>query len=184
MTQAKRMEHAVGDLLDAGRLTRGESVLQLRSTDIDTLVRRVVRDFPFADERRLDLSVQSATARVDPARVERLLDDLLTAAVARTERGARIALNVETTADGVLISVEDGRREDAVVGPASAFLAELHGGWAQDGGLRLGDGRRRLSGPVVIRTIRSSSLHDDRAASPPAHLLHEDRRRELVLHLF
>ena len=108
MTQAKRMEHAIGDIFDADRLTRGEPVLERRSTEIDTLVRRVVREFPFAEERDLDVSVETATVMVDRARVERLLDDLLTSAVARTETGDRIGLVLERAPDGVLISVEGG----------------------------------------------------------------------------
>ena len=108
MTQAKRMEHAIRDIFDADRLTRGELVLERRSTEIDTLVRRVVREFPFAEDRDLDVSVETATVMVDRARVERLLDDLLTSAVARTETGDRIGLVLERAPDGVLISVEGG----------------------------------------------------------------------------
>ena len=133
MTQAKRMEHAIGDIFDADRLTRGEPVLERRSTEIDTLVRRVVREFPFAEDRDLDVSVETATVMVDRARVERLLDDLLTSAVARTETGDRIGLVLERAPDGVLISVEGGAplNGDGAAGAAAAFLAKLHGGWTK-----------------------------------------------------
>ena len=133
MTQAKRMEHAIGDIFDADRLTRGEPVLERRSTEIDTLVRRVVREFPFAEDRDLDVSVETATVMVDRARVERLIDDLLTSAVARTETGDRIGLVLERAPDGVLISVEGGTppNGDGSAGAAAAFLAKLHGGWTK-----------------------------------------------------
>jgi signal transduction histidine kinase len=108
MTQAKRMEHAIRDIFDADRLTRGELVLERRSTEIDTLVRRVVREFPFAGDRDLDIAVEPARIMVDRVRVERLVDDLLTSAVGRTETGDRIALVLERAPDGVLISVEGG----------------------------------------------------------------------------
>ena len=65
MTQAKRMEHAIRDIFDADRLTRGELVLERRSTEIDTLVRRVVREFPFAGDRDLDIAVEPARIMVD-----------------------------------------------------------------------------------------------------------------------
>ena len=110
MTQAKRMEYAIGDILDADRLMRGEAVLERRSTEIDTLVRRVVREFPFADDRDLDVSVETATIMVDRGRVERLIDDLLTSAVARSDAGDRIGLVLERATDGVLISVEEAHR--------------------------------------------------------------------------
>jgi hypothetical protein len=133
MTQAKRMEHAIRDIFDADRLTRGELVLERRSTQIDALVRRVVSEFPFADDRDLDVAVEPATIMVDRVRVERLVDDLLTSVVGRTEAGDRIALVLERAPDGVLISVEGGTpvNGDGTAEAAAAFLAELHGGWAR-----------------------------------------------------
>ena len=85
----------IRDIFDADRLTRGELVLERRSTEIDTLVRRVVREFPFAGDRDLDIAVEPARIMVDRVRVERLVDDLLTSAVGRTETGDRIALVLE-----------------------------------------------------------------------------------------
>ena len=133
MTQAKRMEHAIRDVFDADLLTRGELLLERRSTEIDTLVRRVVDEFPFAGDRDLDVAVEPATIMVDRVRVERLVDDLLTSAVGRTETGDRIALVLERAPDGVLISVEGGTplNGDGTAGAAAAFLAELHGGWTK-----------------------------------------------------
>jgi uncharacterized protein (DUF3084 family) len=133
MTHAKRMEHAIRDIFDADRLTRGELVLERSSTEIDTLVRRVVDEFPFAGDRDLDVAVEPATIMVDRVRVERLVDDLLTSAVGRTETGDRIALVLERAPDGVLISVEGGTplNGDGTAGAAAAFLAELHGGWTK-----------------------------------------------------
>ena len=133
MTQAKRMEHAIGDIFDADRLTRGEPVLERRSTEIDTLVRRAVREFPFAGDRDLDVVVEAATIMADRVRVERLVDDLLASAVGRTETGDRIALVLERAPDGVLISVEGGTplNGDGTAEAAAAFLARLHGGWTK-----------------------------------------------------
>ena len=134
MTQAKRMEHAIRDIFDADRLTRGELVLERRSTEIDTLVRRVVREFPFAERPRPRRRGRDRRRiMVDRVRVERLVDDLLTSAVGRTETGDRIALVLERAPDGVLISVEGGTplNGDGTAGAAAAFLAELHGGWTK-----------------------------------------------------
>jgi hypothetical protein len=128
MTQLKRMEHAVGDLLEADQLARGEVQLHRRSTEIDTLLRRVVRDFPHPEDRRVDVAVETATIQVDPARLERLVDDLLSTAVGRTSAGDRIVLRMTRVEGGVLIAVEDGMPE-GTVGAAAAFLTKLHGGW-------------------------------------------------------
>jgi chromosome segregation ATPase len=157
MTQAQRMEHAIRDVFDADRLTRGELVLERRTTEIDSLVRRVVREFPFAGDRDLDVAVEPATIMVDRVRVERLVDDLLNSAVGRTETGDRIALVLERADDGVLISVEGGTplNGDGTSGAASAFLAELHGGWTKAERLPDGTGVVRAflpSGRIAGRT--------------------------------
>jgi peptidoglycan hydrolase CwlO-like protein len=140
MAQAKGMENAIRDIFDADRLTRGELVLERRNTEIDRLVDRVVREFPFAGDRDLDVAVEPATIMVDRVRVERLVDDLLNSAVGRTETGDRIALVLERAPDGVLISVEGGTplNGDGTAGAAAAFLAGLHGGWTK--AERLSDG--------------------------------------------
>jgi hypothetical protein len=68
---------------------------------------------------------------VDRARVERLIDDLLTSAVGRSETGDRIGLVLERAPDGVLISVEGGTPPKGDGSAAAAFLAKLHGGWTK-----------------------------------------------------
>ncbi|MCI0635323.1 MAG: hypothetical protein L0206_15630 [Actinobacteria bacterium] len=124
MSQARRMEHALADILDAERLARGEVVLKRRSTEIDTLIRRVVREFPLTDGRQVDVIAETATIQIDPARLERLVDDLLSSAMTRTPR-----LRLERSNDGVSIGVEGGAASGVEVGPAATFLAKLHGGW-------------------------------------------------------
>jgi chromosome segregation ATPase len=153
MTHAKRMEHAIRDIFDADRLTRGELLLERRSTQIDALVRRVVSEFPFADDRDLDVAVEPATIMVDRVRVERLVDDLLTSVVGRTEAGDRIALVLERAPDGVLISVEGGTplNGDGTAEAAAAFLAEIHGGWTR--------AERLPDGTGVVRAFLPSGLN-------------------------
>lgn len=162
ITQARRMEHAIGDILDADQLTRGEPVLQPRSTEIDTLLRRVVREFPLAGDRHLDVSAETATIQVDPMRVERLIDDLLTSAVSRTNDGDRIVLRLEHATDGILISVEDGRPAtgDQTAGAAATFLAKLHGGWARAESLPDGTG--------VVRAFIPSTWSGSQSGDPQA----------------
>jgi signal transduction histidine kinase len=148
MTQLKRMEHAVGDLIEADQLARGEVQLHRRSTEIDTLLRRVVRDFPHPEDRRIDVAVETATIQVDPARLERLVDDLLSTAVGRTSAGDRIVLRMNRVEGGVVIAVEDGK-PDGTVGAAAEFLAKLHGGWTAVEALPDGSSAVRAFLPTV-----------------------------------
>ena len=144
MSQARRMEHALTDILDAERLARGEVVLKRRSTEIDTLIRRVVREFPLTDGRQVDVVAETATIQIDPARLERLVDDLLSSAMTRTPRGERVVLRLERTNDGVMLGVEGGAASGVEVGPAATFLAKLHGGWASAEELPGGRGVARV----------------------------------------
>ena len=116
----------MGDLIEADQLARGEVQLNRRSTEIDTLLRRAVRDFPHRGGR-ID-SRWTRRRSVDPARLQWLVDDLLTTAVGRTAAGDRIVLRLNRVEGGVVISVGDGKPEGAV-GAAAAFLAGLDGGW-------------------------------------------------------
>jgi hypothetical protein len=151
MTHLKRMEHAVGDLIEADQLARGEVQLNRQSTEIDTLVRRVTRGFPRPEDRRIDVDVETATIQVDPARLERLVDDLLTTAVGRTNAGDRIVLRLTRVVGGVVISVEDGKPE-GTVGAGAAFLARLHGGWTAVETLPDGSSAVRAFLPTVTST--------------------------------
>ncbi len=149
MSQARRMEHALTDILDAERLSRGEVVLKRRSTEIDTLIRRVVREFPVTDGRQVEVIAETATIQIDPARLERLVDDLLSSAMTRTPRSDRVVLRVERTDDGVMIAVEGGAASGVEVGPAATFLAKLHGGWTSAEELPGGRGVARVFLPSV-----------------------------------
>lgn len=144
MSQARRMEHALTDILDAERLARGEVVLKRRSTEIDTLIRRVVREFPLTDGRQVEVIAETATIQIDPARLERLVDDLLSSAMTRTPRGERVVLRLERTNDGVTLGVEAGAASGVEVGPAATFLAKLHGGWTSAEDLPGGRGVARV----------------------------------------
>ena len=133
MTQAKRMEHAIGDIFDADRLTRGEPVLERRSTEIDTLVRRVVREFPFAEERDLDVVGRDRDghgrprARRTPAR--RSAHVGRRAHRDRRPHRARARTRARRRAD--LRRGRDPPNGDGSAGAAAAFLAKLHGGWTK-----------------------------------------------------
>ena len=103
---------------------------------------------------RSKLDTTDAVARVDPAKVERIVDNLLANAVRHTPAGTEIAVRVAPSGEGVLIAVEDrgggvspeerqtifeafrrGARTDATPGTGIglslvAQFAELHGGRA------------------------------------------------------
>ena len=105
--QSAKLERLLGDLLDIDRLRHGLVRPRLERTDVGNLAARVARDYA-RDGRPIDVAAESVVADVDPAKVERIVDNLLANAVKHTPPGAPIRLRVaEAGGDGVLVAVDD-----------------------------------------------------------------------------
>jgi PAS domain S-box-containing protein len=104
--QSAKLERLLGDLLDMDRLRHGLVRPTFRTTDVGELVARVARDY-IDDGRPIDVRAASVMAVVDPAKVERIVDNLLANAVKHTPPAAAIRVRVAQAEDGVLVAVED-----------------------------------------------------------------------------
>jgi signal transduction histidine kinase/putative methionine-R-sulfoxide reductase with GAF domain len=158
-SNARKLERLLGDLLDLDRLQRGIITPQRRPIDVGALVRGAVREFEQLGGRQIECGSDELIANVDPSKVERIVENLLSNASRHTSPDSRIWARVERREDGLLIVVEDegdgvpDELKDAVFepfrqgpGPASASpgvgvglslvarFAELHGGraWVED----------------------------------------------------
>ena len=161
---ARKLERLLSDLLDLDRLQRGIITPQRRSTDLDALVRHCVAETDLEAGREITVDVGRATVEVDAAKVERIVENLLSNAIRHTPATAHVWVRAHEQDGGVLLIVEDagpGISEDlreAVFepfrqAPGSASMhspgvgvgltlvrrfAELHGGraWVEprDGG--------------------------------------------------
>jgi PAS domain S-box-containing protein len=156
---AQKLDRLLKDLLDLDRLNRGIVEPQRRSCDVGALARGTLATLETLTERHVVVSTEEVELEVDSAKVERIVENLLTNAVRHTPPGGTIWLRVEGRPDGVLIAVEDdglGVEEDLRTtifepfrqGPAApshapgtgiglslvARFAELHGGraWVED----------------------------------------------------
>jgi PAS domain S-box-containing protein len=158
-SNARKLDRLLSDLLDLDRLIRGIVEPRRRPTDIGALVRQVVDGADPARGRTIELDLEPVTASVDPAQVERIVENLVTNAARYTPPGSPITVRVRSAGDGVTIAVDDegpgipaGLRE-AVFEPFRqvpgrnphapgvgiglslvARFAQLHGGaaWVQD----------------------------------------------------
>jgi K+-sensing histidine kinase KdpD len=165
---ARKLHRLLTNLLDLDRLTRG--VLEPRRSwvDVRELLDVVVEGCPSEDH---DVSVVTdgpLRAYVDPAQVERIVENLLVNAIRYTPSGTSIWVRAEVEGDALALSVEDngpGVADELKEGiflpfqqgpnapPHSpgvgiglslvARFAELHGGraWVEDreeGGVRFG----------------------------------------------
>jgi signal transduction histidine kinase len=104
---ARKLERLLSDLLDLDRLQRGIVSPQRRPTDMQELVDRVVAETENPSEREILVEVEQLTVSIDAAKVERILENLLSNALRHTPSEAQIWLRARGQDGGVLIVVED-----------------------------------------------------------------------------
>jgi PAS domain S-box-containing protein len=102
----------IDDLLDLTRIVRGKLSLNETLADVNELVDGVVRMYESEIETKglrltLDLQAGQAFARVDPARLQQVVLNILTNATKFTPQGGEIQVRSWNAADRVLVSVCD-----------------------------------------------------------------------------
>jgi K+-sensing histidine kinase KdpD len=199
-TNARKLDRLVGEMLSLDEIASGSFRPNLRRTDLEALVRRVMDESPDLANRDVKFEAEHLAIELDPALTEQMLETLLANAGRRTTPGNPVWVKVSSDQGGVVIAVDDTSPEvpsglrgakfasltDA--GPAArsnrprgatglsllAKLAEIHGGraWVEE---RPGGG---ASFRVLFPSDRASEdgLVEDVA---PARTI-EDRAKERV----
>jgi signal transduction histidine kinase/GAF domain-containing protein len=103
---ARKLERLLSDLLDLDRLQRGILVPQRRPTEILGLVDRVVSELEHP-HHEVSLDVADVAISVDAAKVERILENLLTNAVRHTPAGSHVWVRCVPNDEGLLVIVDD-----------------------------------------------------------------------------
>jgi PAS domain S-box-containing protein len=156
---AQKLDRLLRDLLDLDRLNRGIVEPQRRACDVGALARGTLATLDTLVDRHVVVVTDDVELEVDAAKVERIVENLITNAVRHTPAEGTIWLKVERLPHGVLIAVEDdgpGIPEDLRTtifepfrqGPSTAIgssgtgiglslvarFAELHGGraWVEE----------------------------------------------------
>ena len=159
VANAGKLDRLLADLLDLDRLSKGIVAPQRSRTDLAALVSRVAQEWRQRSGRQLEVLVEPVVAWVDPAKVERVVENLLANAGRHTAPDTPVWVKVARRGEGVLLAVEDAgggvpRELQAALfepfrqGPGAsahapgvgiglslvARFAELHGGraWVQD----------------------------------------------------
>jgi PAS domain S-box-containing protein len=104
---ARKLERLLSDLLDLDRLQRGIVTPQRRPTDLAELVHLSVEGTENPAGREIQVEVERVTASVDAAKVERILENLLSNALRHTPDGTRIWVRGYGQDGGVMLVVED-----------------------------------------------------------------------------
>lgn len=156
---ARTLDRMVGDLLDLQRMGRGLVELTLVEADVGEVVARSVEESDSIGRRTVLVDTESVAAEVDPAKVGRIVENLLSNSVRHTPSESCVWVRVRPEDGGALIAVEDEGPGVPVAlrtaifepfrqGPATpehspgagiglalvAAFAELHGGraWVED----------------------------------------------------
>ncbi|HXF37456.1 MAG TPA: PAS domain-containing protein, partial [Actinomycetota bacterium] len=104
---ARKLDRLLTDLLDIDRLQRGIVTPRYRPTDVGALVRRTVESVEALADRGVQVRADPVPAVVDPAKVERIVENLLVNAARHTAPDRTIWIEVRAEAGGVRIAVED-----------------------------------------------------------------------------
>jgi PAS domain S-box-containing protein len=104
---ARKLERLLSDLLDLDRLQRGIVSPQRRPTDLEAIVQRGVAETENLAGREILVEVEQLTVSIDAAKVERILENLISNALRHTPNDAHIWLRARGQDGGVLIVVED-----------------------------------------------------------------------------
>ena len=106
-SNARKLDRLLKDLLDIDRLNRGIVAPQYRTTDVGALAKRTVESLEALAGRAIDVDTTPVVIAVDPAKVERIVENLLVNAARHTQDDRRIWLRVAPHEGGALIAVDD-----------------------------------------------------------------------------
>ncbi|MCA1840429.1 MAG: ATP-binding protein [Actinomycetota bacterium] len=152
-----KLEGLLTDLLDVDRLYRGTIEIHRRPTHLGLLIRNLI-DRMETRGRRVNIEAPEIEVNVDPSKVERIIENLVTNAVRHTEAESEITVTASRYQDSILIEVADSgqgipdpdkasvfrafhRLDGANPSPGAGLglalvtrFAELHGGraWVED----------------------------------------------------
>ena len=104
---AWKLERLVSDVLDVSRLRDGQLALNLREIDLGDLVREIATHISVPAGSTLDLQAEPIVALVDPAMLERVVDNLIMNAFRHNPQGVAIRVEVRPVETGAEIVVAD-----------------------------------------------------------------------------
>ena len=110
VSQARRLEHLLSDLLDVDRLRHGLMQVTPESTDVTALVKRTIAAVEAPEGNRVSLSADEIVAEVDAAKLERIVDNLVTNALKHTPPGTGVFVSVSAGSGRLLLRVDDSGR--------------------------------------------------------------------------
>ena len=152
-SNARKLERLLSDLLDLDRLQRGIITPQRRSTDLDALVRHCVAETEHEATREITVDVDQVSVEVDAAKVERIVENLLSNAIRHTPATAPVWVRAHEQ-DGGVHARGRGRGPRRRRGPARGRLRAVPSGARVGLGALAGRGGGPHAGAPVRRAAR------------------------------
>ena len=154
-THARKLDRLVGEMLDIDRIAAGTFSPNLRRTDLEALVRRVVQESSDLANREVKVETDHVAIQVDPALTEQIVETLLANAGRRTVPGNAVWVKVSSDQNGAVIAVDDTGPE-IPTGLRQAMFAAVQ----EDG---RGAAKQRASGGTGLSLLsRLAEIHDGR----------------------
>ncbi len=128
----RRLDHTVSDIVEADNLARGTIELQVKRTDLEALVNRVVEESGIQSDHEVKVVADQVKLRIDPLRTEQILAGLLRTSGDRTSSGKTMIVRLLHVEGGALLAVEDPEApSETAMSPVVRRFAEVQGGWAR-----------------------------------------------------
>jgi len=108
--EAKRLDNMITDLLDASRVQAGALPMTVEETALDELAGRVAQRFQVqTDKHEIGTRFPKGFPPVkgDPARLEQVLNNLVSNAIRYSPQGGRINIQGRSQPDSVIVTVSD-----------------------------------------------------------------------------
>jgi PAS domain S-box-containing protein len=106
-TNARKLDRLVHDLLDLDRLSRGIVEPVFKPIEVGSLIRELVEGSELAHGRDVVLDVEDAIVSVDPAKFERIVENLLGNAAKHAPRTSTVWIRAHERDGGLLVEVSD-----------------------------------------------------------------------------
>lgn len=155
-THARKLDRLVGEMLDVDRIATGTFSPNLRRTDLEALVRRVVEEASDLANRDVKVETDHVAIHVDPALTEQIVETLLANAGRRTVPGNAVWVKVSSDHSGAVIAVDDTAPE-VPTGLRPTMLAE-----AQEDGPDASPKKRARGATGLSLLSRLAEIHGGR----------------------
>ncbi len=107
LRSARRMDRMIADLLDIERDSFGLLELDRRDVDVIPFIDRVVREMDVPRSIPVTVHGESRVAQLDPAKLERVIENLVINAAKHAPRGTEVRVQIMPEPGAVTIAIDD-----------------------------------------------------------------------------